>query len=66
MSVRRTEAVQLVLPVQAWANKTAAVGVAGDAQRELVEALAALLLQGSGVEPGNRRPGGDDERKDNV
>jgi hypothetical protein len=58
--------VQLVLPVQAWANKPAAVGVAGDAQRELVEALAELLLQGSGVGTGTRRPGGDDERKDNV
>ena len=66
MSARRREAVQLVLPVQAWANKRAAVGVAGDAQRELVEALAELLLQGSGVQTGTRRPGGDDECKDNI
>jgi hypothetical protein len=62
MSARRTEARQLVLPVQGWANRTAVVGVAGDAQRELVEALAELLLQGSGVNTGTRRPGGDDER----
>ena len=62
MRRRRTEAVQLVLPVQAWA----AVGGAGEAQRELGEALAELLLQGSGCGTGTRRQGGDDERKDNV